>query len=105
MESCWIFVMWWGLSACQQAVSARVDEDNFSNKGPKSLCEGCFHSGRMVFDETLYPINYYSKFISDKEIENIDKIVNKSSFEEMKTFRWWHKYWEHALLVIKILFS
>ena len=75
------------LPACQQAVSARVDEDNFSNKGPKSLCEGCFHSGRMAFDETLYPINYYSKFISDKEIENIDKIVNKSSFEEMKTFR------------------
>lgn len=75
------------LPACQQAVSARVDEDNFSNKGPKSLCEGCFHSGRMAFDETLYPINYYSKFISDKEIENIDKIVNKSSFEEIKTFR------------------
>ena len=49
------------LPACQQAVSSKIDEHNFSKNGPKSLCEGCFHSGKMAHEDTKFIINTCSK--------------------------------------------
>ena len=75
------------LPACQQAVSSKIDEHNFSKNGPKSLCEGCFHSGKMAHEDTKFIINYYSDFISDDETKKINNFVNQVSFEKMKTYK------------------
>src|SRR3989338_581174 len=58
------------LPACLQATSTLFPDGEFVYHGPsKSLCDGCFQSGRDSYESLGLMLHHYSDFIAREEID------------------------------------
>ena len=76
------------LPACLQATyQSFKDSSEFPNFGPqKSLCDDCYGYGRKTYEPFNLPIHLYSQYITNKEIEAINKKVADINISKISTF-------------------
>jgi len=71
------------LNACHLTTTSAIDEEKYLKKGQKKICNSCLDSGREAFEGLGLKINYYSKFINDKEILDVDKKIQNLTIDQM----------------------
>ena len=75
------------LDACQQSTSHLIPEKDFSNDGPKSLCESCFHSGLLVYENMGIKVNKLGSFISLQEKNEIESLIKELTYSELLNYK------------------
>ena len=74
------------LNACAVTTTHLIDEDKYLKNGQTKICNSCLDSGREAFEGLGLKINYYSKFISKKETEEINKKTLNLTTDQMIEF-------------------
>ena len=75
------------MPACMMGTSVFIDEDSFSKNGVSKVCNGCIDAGKFAFDGLDLKKNYYSQFITNKEMEEANKIVDNLTYDELSTYK------------------
>ena len=75
------------MNSCLMAQHNTISENEIINSGMKKICGACFSYGNIVISELGFKINYYSEFLSEKDLQKIKNITQYLSFDEMKNFK------------------
>ncbi|MDB9937281.1 hypothetical protein OAD13_04435 [Candidatus Pelagibacter sp.] len=71
------------LNACSVTTTHLIDEEKYLKNGQKKICNSCLDSGREAFEDLGLKINYYSSYISDKEIHEINSKIQNLTIDQM----------------------
>ncbi|MDC3342346.1 hypothetical protein OAV64_04860 [Candidatus Pelagibacter sp.] len=75
------------LPACMMATSKFIDEESFSKNGPSKVCNSCFDSGKFAFDGLGLKVNYYSQFITDKDIKDLNETIDNLTYDQLSDYK------------------
>jgi hypothetical protein len=71
------------LNACSVTTTHLITEDKYLKNGQTKICNSCLDSGREAFEGLGLKINYYSSYISDKEIHEINSKIQNLTIDQM----------------------
>lgn len=76
------------LSTCMLTKIKQIDPQKLSEVKEQPRCENCFKMGLEYLKNLPIKKNYFSEFVSQNEINNIEQIVNSTNLEHLKDFKY-----------------
>lgn len=74
------------LNGCIMTTDTNTDEKNLIKK-KINICDACFSIGNKTFKKTGLKTHYLSKYVSKKEMKDVNNEINSIKIEQIKNFK------------------